>query len=43
MKILVVCQYYSPEPFKVADVCEALVAKGHEIDVITSFPNYPMG
>lgn len=43
MKILVVCQYYSPEPFKVADVCEALVSKGHEVDVITSFPNYPMG
>lgn len=43
MRILVVCQYYSPEPFKVADVCEALVSKGHEVDVITSFPNYPMG
>lgn len=43
MKILVICQYYSPEPFKVADVCEALVAKGHEVDVITSLPNYPMG
>ena len=43
MKILVICQYYSPEPFKVADVCEALVKKGHEVDVVTSFPNYPMG
>lgn len=43
MKILVVCQYYFPEPFKVADVCEALVSKGHEVDVVTSFPNYPMG
>ena len=43
MKILVICQYYSPEPFKIADVCEALVAKGHEVDVVTSFPNYPMG
>ena len=43
MKILVICQYYSPEPFKVADVCEALVEKGHEVDVVTSFPNYPMG
>ena len=43
MKILVICQYYSPEPFKVADVCEALVSEGHSVDVITSFPNYPMG
>lgn len=43
MKTLVICQYYSPEPFKVADVCEALVENGHEVDVVTSFPNYPMG
>ncbi len=43
MKILAICQYYYPEPFKVHDVCEALVAEGHEVDVITSYPNYPMG
>jgi len=43
VKILVICQYYYPEPFKVHDVCEALVAEGHEVDVVTSFPNYPMG
>ncbi len=43
MKILVICQYYHPEPFRVADICEALVAQGNEVDVVTSFPNYPMG
>lgn len=43
MKILVICQYYSPEPFRIADICEALVQEGNEVDVITSFPNYPMG
>ena len=43
MKILVICQYYYPEPFKVHDLCEALVSEGHEVDVVTSFPNYPMG
>ncbi len=43
MKILVICQYYSPEPFRIADICEALVEGGNEVDVITSFPNYPMG
>lgn len=43
MKILAICQYYHPEPFRVADICEALVEQGHEVDVITSFPNYPMG
>ncbi|MEE1504432.1 MAG: glycosyltransferase family 4 protein [Acutalibacteraceae bacterium] len=43
MKILVICQYYSPEPFRIADICEALVKEGNEVDVVTSFPNYPMG
>ena len=43
MKILVICQYYSPEPFRIADICEAFVEEGNEVDVITSFPNYPMG
>ena len=43
MKILVVCQYYSPEPVRISDICEALVEKGHEVDVVTGVPNYPMG
>ncbi len=43
MKILVICQYYSPEPFRIADICEELVKDGNEVDVVTSFPNYPMG
>ncbi len=43
MKILVICQYYSPEPFRIADICQALVNEGNEVDVVTSFPNYPMG
>ena len=43
MKILVVCQHYYPEPFRISDICEWLVSKGHEVDVITGVPNYPMG
>lgn len=43
MKILVVCQYYYPEPFRISDICEELVKKGHEVTVITGIPNYPMG
>ena len=43
MKILVVCQYYYPEPFRITDVCEELVRRGHEITVVTGVPNYPMG
>lgn len=43
MKILVVCQHYWPEPYPLADVCEALACRGHEIHVLTDVPNYPMG
>ena len=27
MKILVICQYYYPEPFRISDICEELVNK----------------
>ncbi len=43
MKILVVCQYYHPEPVRITDICEEFVKRGHEVDVITGVPNYPMG
>ena len=43
MKILTVCQYYHPEPFRIHEVCEELVARGHEVTVLTGTPNYPMG
>lgn len=43
MKILVVCQYYWPESYIIQDICEALVERGHQVDVITGVPNYPMG
>lgn len=39
MRILVVCQHYWPEPFNTADVCEALVVKGHQVTVLTALPN----
>lgn len=43
MKLLVVCQHYWPEPYPLADICEALAARGHEVTVLTDVPNYPMG
>lgn len=43
MKILAVSQYYWPEPFNVADMCEGLVSRGHEVTVLTGIPNYPEG
>ena len=43
MKILVICQYFYPEQFKVNDICFDLVKEGHEITVLTGLPNYPSG
>lgn len=43
MKILVICQYYYPEPFRVTDICEEWVKQGHSVTVVTGLPNYPMG
>ncbi len=43
MNILVVCQYYYPEPFRVSDLCEEMVRHGHQVTVVTGEPNYPEG
>ncbi|MGQ7872650.1 glycosyltransferase family 4 protein [Bacillus sp. 1A] len=43
MKILVVCQYFFPEQFRVNDICSELVREGHEVTVLTGLPNYPSG
>lgn len=43
MRILVICQYYYPEPFRISDICECLVKRGHDVTVVTGTPNYPMG
>ena len=43
MNILVICQYYYPEPFRISDICEGMVKRGHSVTVITGEPNYPEG
>lgn len=43
MNILVVCQYYKPEPFRISDLCESLAERGHSVTVVTGLPNYPAG
>lgn len=44
MKILFISQWYAPEPDgRVSALAEGLVQLGHEVHVITGFPNYPQG
>lgn len=43
MKILVVCQFYYPEQFRINDICETLAKLGNDVTVLTGLPNYPNG
>jgi colanic acid biosynthesis glycosyl transferase WcaI len=44
MRILILSQYYSPEPVeKVHDLASGLVRSGHDVEVLTGFPCYPHG
>lgn len=41
--ILVVSQYFYPETFRVNDMCQEWVKRGHKVTVVTGIPNYPEG
>lgn len=43
MRFLIVSQYFHPEEFRVNDLVETLVRKGHQVTVLTGKPNYPKG
>lgn len=43
MRLLVVSQYFWPESFRVNDLVAELVARGHQVTVLTGAPNYPEG
>lgn len=43
MKILVVSQYFWPENFRINDLTQELVQRGHSVTVLTGIPNYPAG
>jgi colanic acid biosynthesis glycosyl transferase WcaI len=47
MKFLVLTQYFPPEigaaPTRLSSVIRELRASGHEVEVVTALPNYPVG
>lgn len=43
MKILIVSQYFWPENFRINDLATELHRRGHEVTVLTGYPNYPDG
>lgn len=42
-RILIVCQYFYPESFRINELAFELVKRGHHVDVLTGIPNYPDG
>lgn len=41
--ILVISQYFYPEPFRINDIAQEWVKRGHKVTVLTGIPNYPEG
>lgn len=40
MRILIISQYYNPDPFRLHEAAEGLASEGHEVTVLTGTPNY---
>jgi len=43
MRLLVVTQYFWPENFRINELATELSRRGHEVTVLTGWPNYPEG
>lgn len=43
MKLLILSQYFWPEEFRINDLAEELLKRGHDVTVLTGKPNYPGG
>lgn len=43
MHVLIVSQYFPPEPFRVGDLAYGLQDRGHHVRVLTRFLSYPKG
>lgn len=42
-RLLVLSQYFFPEPFRINDMCAEWAKKGYKVTVLTGIPNYPQG
>ena len=43
MHILIICQYFYPESFRINDIASEWIKHGHKVSVVTGIPNYPEG
>ncbi|MCR4924824.1 MAG: glycosyltransferase family 4 protein [Clostridiales bacterium] len=42
-RILIVCQHFWPENFRINDIAKNFVEHGYEVDALCGIPNYPKG
>lgn len=42
-RVLIVCQHFWPESFRINDISDFFVEQGCEVDVLCGIPNYPKG
>lgn len=42
-RILIICQHFWPESFRINDISDFLIENGCEVDVLCGKPNYPKG
>lgn len=42
-RILIVCQHFWPENFRINDITQGFTERGYEVDVLCGIPNYPKG
>lgn len=42
-RILIVCQHFWPENFRINDIAQGFTERGYEVDVLCGIPNYPKG
>jgi len=43
MRLLIISQYFWPETFRINDLAQDFVRRGHEVTVLCGTPNYPAG
>jgi colanic acid biosynthesis glycosyl transferase WcaI len=43
VRVLIISQYFWPEPFRINDLVLGLSERGHKVTVLTGIPNYPSG
>ena len=43
MRLLILTQYFWPENFRINDLVDGLLERGHDVTVLTGLPNYPSG